>query len=338
MLGSRSRRAALSALALTMAVGAAACSSPAGVPDASGSSVIRLAVQQENFATIPLFLSQDLGFMKSEGLSIETTVGQSTSTMTAGLLGGSFDMQIGGAELLVARQQGAPIIAVAGQNNSPVWSVIAQRGISGLADLRGKTIATSGPDSVSTVALIATLKQVGVQPSEYQQITAGGTAERFAAVQQGRADATVVAAPQEFQAADAGLTSLGSLADALPEFAAGFVVVTTEFATAHSAEMDRFARAWVKTFRWIHDPANKADLVTRVATKLKTPEPIIEKAYDYWLTGKVAGMFPATGRIDPAALDGAVQAFADTGSLPLSKKDITGFVVDDYIERAGSAS
>jgi NitT/TauT family transport system substrate-binding protein len=297
-----------------------------------------MAVQSENFATIPLFLSQDLGFMKNEGLSIETTVGQSTSTMTAGLLGGSFDMQIGGAELLVARQQGAPIVAFAGLNNSPVWSVIARNGVASLADLRGKTIATSGPDSVSTVALIATLKQVGIQPSEYQQITAGGTAERFVAVQQGRADATVVAAPQEFQAADEGMTNLGSLADALPQFAAGFVVATSDFAKSHSAEMDGFSRAWLKTFQWIHDPANKADLVNRVSTKLQVPAPIIEKAYDHLMSGKRSGMFPISGKIDPAALEGAVQAFADTGSLPLSKQDITGFIVDDYIDRVGGGS
>lgn len=333
------RRPGLLAFAMAFVVGTAcACGSPSSSTDSSGNSVIRLAQQQDNFATMPLFLSQDLGFMASEGISIETTIGQSTSTMTAGLLGGSFDIQAGGAELLLARQQGAPIIAFAAENNAPIWSVIATRGITSLSDLQGRTIATSGPDSVSTVALIAALKQVGIQPSQYQQITAGGTSERYGAVQQGRAEATVVASPQEFQAVGDGLTNLGSLAEVLPHFAAGFLVATQDFANSQSAQMDGFCRAYLKTMRWINDPANKAELVKRVAAHLKVPDSIIEQAYDYWTTGEREGTFPASGKIDPAALEGSVQAFVDAGSLPISSKDSSGFIVNDCMDRAGGAS
>lgn len=327
------------AVAVAMSTTACGNSSSGGgsSTDASGKTTIRFAVQQENFATIPMFLSQDLGFMRDEGLSIETTVGQSTSTMTAGLLGGSFDMQVGGAELLVARQQGAPLLAFAGECNSPVWSVIAKPGITRLADLRGRTIATSGPDSVSTVALVATLKNIGLDPDSYSQITAGGTAERYAAVQNGRADATLVASPQEFQAGEVGLRNLGSLFDSLPTFVAGFLVTTKAYAAGHAAVLDRFARAWLRTLRWIHDPANAAELVRRVSASLRVPQPVVRQAYDYWLTGaRATAMFPVDGKIDTVALAGSVRAFVASGSLPASATDLSGFVVDDFMNHAES--
>ncbi|MEV4604370.1 ABC transporter substrate-binding protein [Amycolatopsis sp. NPDC049253] len=303
--------------------------------DEGPAATIRIAVQQQNFSTIPLTLAQDLGFMRDEGLTLDTTVGQATSTMTAGLLGGSFDLQIGGAELLVARAQGAPLVAIAGMCNAPVWSVVAKPGITSLGDLRGKTIATSGPDSVSTVAFVATMKHLGVQPDSYHQITAGGTAERYTAVRNGQADATILSSPLEFQAGEQGLKNLGSLTDALPLFVAGFVATTEAYAAKNAAGLEKFSRAWVRTLRWMHDPANASDLVTRVARILKTPEPVIRQAYQYWLTGpRASALFPVDGKIDPAALAGSARAFVDNGSLKPGQADLTGFIVNDYLDQA----
>ncbi|WP_189314280.1 ABC transporter substrate-binding protein [Streptomyces brasiliensis] len=291
-------------------------------------------MQEQNFATIPLTLSQDLGFMRQEGIEVTVTIGQSTSTMTAGLMGGSFDLQIGGSELVVARQQGAPLIAIDGMCNSPIWSVVAKPGITGLDQLRGRTIATSGPSTVSTVALVATLKRQGIPPGSYRQFTAGGTAERFTAVRNGQADATVVTSPLEFQAVDQGLRNLGSLYDAMPNFASGFVVTTKTFAAHHDAELVGFSRGWLRTLRWMHDPANEHDLVQRVSKILKTPQPVIEQAYGYWLTGKRAeALFPADGKIDLPALNGAIKAFVDHGAMK-KVTSVDGFVVNTYLDRA----
>ncbi|MFI9834514.1 ABC transporter substrate-binding protein [Streptomyces sp. NPDC051913] len=336
MLGACSRRQTLQFL-LASAV-ATGCGSAAGgsgsAGGGSGRKTIRLAVQEQNFATIPLTLSQDLGFMRQEGTEVAVTIGRSTSAMTAGLMGGSFDLQIGGSELVVARQQGAPLIAIDGMCNSPIWSVVTKPGITGLGQLRGRTIATSGPSTVSTVALVATLKRQGLSPDSYRQITAGGTAERFTAVRNGQADATVVTSPLEFQATAQGLRNLGSLYDDMPHFVSGFVVTTKPFASQHDAALVAFSRGWLRTLRWMHDPANKQELVQRVSKILKTPQPVIQQAYGYWLTGKRAqGLFPADGRIDRTALDGAIKAFVDHGAMDKGTS-VDGFVVDTYLDRA----
>ncbi|MFF4837017.1 ABC transporter substrate-binding protein [Streptomyces sp. NPDC001315] len=343
MLSACSRRQTLKTLLAAAAAGTAtACGSLTGNSARAGGSsngkkVLRLAVQEQNFATTPLTLGQDLGFMAKEGLEIRTTIGQSTSTMTAGLMGGSFDLQIGGSELVVARQQGASLIAIAGLCNAPIWSVVAKRGISGLADLRNRTIATSGPSTVSTVALTTTLQKAGLGTGSYRMFTAGGTAERFTAVRNGRADATVVTSPVEFQAAEQGLRRLGSLYDTMPHFASGFVVTTKGFASGHDATLVAFCRAWLHTLRWMHDPANEKELVRRVSRILGSPASVIQQAYEYWLTGKRAdALFPADGKIDIAALEGAVKAFVDHGTMKKGTS-IEGFVDQRFLNRAAGA-
>lgn len=313
---------------------ACASSGGSGGNDQDGPATLRVVIQQVNFASIPLALGEDLNFFKDEDLTLKTTVAESTSTSTAGLVGGSFDLQVGGAELLVAREQGVPVIGVAGMCNAPVWSVVAKKGTKDLKDIKGAVVGTSGPDSVSTVAMVAALKQAGVSPDDYKQITAGGTASRVAALQNGQIDATVVTSPAEFQLVDKGFANLGSLYDTLPAFASGFVATTEQYATSNDEVMVRFSKAWLKTLEYMYDPANKDDLVERVATILETPEVAVAQAYDYWIGGDRV-MFPKDGKIDRDALEGAAEGFVENGTLKQAP-DLSEFVVDTYIDKAAS--
>jgi ABC-type nitrate/sulfonate/bicarbonate transport system substrate-binding protein len=328
-------RSITATLALVCVLGTVTgCSGGEGSDSKDG--VIRMAVQQINFATIPLTLADELGYFEDEGLELDIPVSESTSTTTSGLIGGSFDMQVGGAELLVARAQGAPIIGFAGLCNGPVWSAIAKPGINALEDLKGVTIATSGPDSISTAALVKALRAAGVEPDSYEQVTAGGTSSRFAAVENGQADATIVAAPLEFQAKDFGMTNLGSLYDALPDFASGLVVTTEDYA-AHNAEtVNKFARAYVRGLQYLHDPKNKDDVVARVAAVLETPEDVVSQAYDYWIASD-RKMFPEDGRIDLRALEGAAEALKENGSLE-SIPDLEAFIDNSFVDDAVAGS
>jgi ABC-type nitrate/sulfonate/bicarbonate transport system substrate-binding protein len=114
-------------------------------------TTVRVGAQALLFAHLPYIFADELGYFKEEGIKVRTTVGNEASAMLAtGMMGGQYDILLAGADVMLAAAQGADIKAIAIQSSAPVWSVVADPRLTKFTDLRGKTIATSGPDSIST--------------------------------------------------------------------------------------------------------------------------------------------------------------------------------------------
>lgn len=306
-----------------------------GTADAPAEPVtMRVAMQQNNFACIGLTLADDLGFFEDEGITFEMTIGESTSTMTAGLVGGSFDVQMGGPELILAHQEGVPIVGVASNNNAPVWSFVADEEITDIDGLRGATIGTSGPDTVTTLVVRLALREAGIEDDEYEVVTSGGSGARYTALQQGQIDATVVSSPFEFVAEDEGMSNLGGLVELEPEFNSAVIVVSESFADSRRDDLVRFLRAYVRALEWIHDPANEADLIERSARITELDPEVLQQAYDYWIGGEFGElMFPPDGRISVPSLENVAEGYVDIGVTDTAP-DVDGFVDDQYIDEA----
>src|SRR5436305_241574 len=79
-------------------------------------------------------------------------------------------------------------------------------------DLRGKTIAASGPRAASERAIIDVLEPYGMEMSRDYQVTyVGSQGGRLAALQQGIVDATIIAPPLGLKAREAGYRELVDL-------------------------------------------------------------------------------------------------------------------------------
>jgi putative hydroxymethylpyrimidine transport system substrate-binding protein len=136
-----------------------------------------------------LFTALDRGYFDQAGLDVQTQVPSDPSAPIRQVAAGQVDLAISyEPEVLLARDQGLPVEAVAALVPRPLTSLISlpDAGIQGAADLRGKTVATAGiPYQHEFLDAIA--EDAGLSPDDVDQVDVG--LGLLPAVLSGRADA-----------------------------------------------------------------------------------------------------------------------------------------------------
>lgn len=136
-----------------------------------------------------LFTALERGYFEEAGLEVETLVPTDPSAPIRQVAAGRADLAISyEPEVVLAREQDLPVVAVAALVPRPLTSLISlpEAGIAGPTDLRGKTVATAGIPYQAEF-LDAILSEAGVAPADVTQVDVG--LGLLPAVLSGRADA-----------------------------------------------------------------------------------------------------------------------------------------------------
>ena len=99
-----------------------------------------------------------------------------------------------------------------------------------------------GPKGITKIYVERMLAKNGVKPTDYDALFAGATAARFAALQSGAIDATVLLPPFNFYAESAGFSNLGLTIDYTPELPFSGAVVNTNWAAKNKATARQASR------------------------------------------------------------------------------------------------
>ena len=136
-----------------------------------------------------IYSALDNGHFEEAGLDVKPRVPSDPSAPIKLVAAGEADLAVSYApEVLLARDQGLPVVAVASIVSEPLTSLISlpDAGIADPADLRGKTIATAGiPYQDAFMGRI--LRDARVPEDEVEQVSVGLGLEQ--AVLSGKADA-----------------------------------------------------------------------------------------------------------------------------------------------------
>ena len=140
---------------------------------------------------VPFFVAMKHGFFKDAGLDVELSVTTPGAPMNAALRAGNLDVAIAStAQFLASIAQGVLKGKVIGENTDKAYLMLAKKGITSPAQLRGKTFAVSGLNSGDHVWAEAVLAHYGIKPNEVNWVAVGNPGTRFAALVQGSVDAT----------------------------------------------------------------------------------------------------------------------------------------------------
>lgn len=176
--------------ALVAAALVAGCGEKEERPAASDVAPLELAL---DFYVNPdhagIFQALERGHFEQAGLDVTPRVPSDPSAPIRLVAGGQADLAISYApEVLLARDQGQPVVAVAALVGEPLTSLISlpDARIGDTADLRGKTIATAGIP-YQTAFLDAILEQERIPRNAVDQVDVG--LGLLPAVLSGRADA-----------------------------------------------------------------------------------------------------------------------------------------------------
>jgi putative hydroxymethylpyrimidine transport system substrate-binding protein len=187
------RRAPLAAIVLAVAMLAAACGEKS--EDVSGSPERRqLDLTLDWFPNpdhVAIYEAQSQGYFRDVGLEVRPRVPSDPSAPIKQVAAGRTDLAISyQPEVLLARKQGLPVVAVAALVQRPLTSVMATRksGVRSVRDLRGKRVGTAGIPYQSAY-LKTILSRANVPASSVKETNVG--ASLLAAMLSGKVDATL---------------------------------------------------------------------------------------------------------------------------------------------------
>jgi NitT/TauT family transport system substrate-binding protein len=273
------------------------------------------------------------GFAEQQGLEVDWTYTGSTANTTQQLVAGALDIGNGSIDNFVrAVEAGAQLVAVAGEQAMPTYSLLGQANLTSAADLRGKSIIIGGARDPTLYFLQRMLRPAGLGDADYELTFAGGTSDRYAALQSGGVAAALLAQPFDFAAERQGYRRLVNQWDQPLDYQFIGYAVRREWAQANEDALVRFLRAYRAASRWLHDPRNRDEAIAILTDTVKLQPEDARATYDLVITQLKA--FAPEGEISEGAARGVLESIVALGDLPAPPPPVSRYLDNRYIQAA----
>src|SRR5258705_3007745 len=167
----------------------------------------------------PLFVAMEKGLFAREGIAVELQATTGSMAQMTDLAQGNLEIAMTAFDNVVAYVEGqgeAPIgaqpefFAFLGSDNS-FLSLVAQPDIARPADLRGRAVSVDAATTGYAFALFDMLDQAGLKEGDYAVVKVGGMVQRFDDLRRGGNAATLLSAPYDLLAHQAGVRAIPKL-------------------------------------------------------------------------------------------------------------------------------
>jgi ABC-type nitrate/sulfonate/bicarbonate transport system substrate-binding protein len=247
--------AALTVLSLTSAIAQEKASLRMGVIANSARSISQLG----------LYIAQRRGFLDRENIALEIVPLRGVRYQIEELDKGNVDVSHTATPYLVqAVLAGSDSVAIVGGLANPIFAMLAKPSIKSLADLKGKTIGLSLPVDTITIGSLKLLAKAGVRGGDFTTKELVGTPVRVDCLVKGECDAVPVGQPDDLVLMQKGFTNLGDSLQVIPALQFNVVAARRKWAADHADAVTRYTRAFVGAYRYMNDPANRADVATLI--------------------------------------------------------------------------
>jgi ABC-type nitrate/sulfonate/bicarbonate transport system substrate-binding protein len=162
----------------------------------------------------PLFIAKEGGYYQKYGLDVNLVFGVHPAGI-AMLVSGEGQMVNSSLEqLMQAASKDGSLVLVGSSLNRGMFALMANKDVPNIKALKGKRIAIGQIGDAPYGYLVSLLGKSGLTTRDVQWIPVGtDVSGRAAALQSGRADATLLTAPAYFKVEEAGFRTLANLAD-----------------------------------------------------------------------------------------------------------------------------
>jgi len=286
-----------------------------------GDARITVGLSSVNIAFLPVYVAQEKGFFKDEGLDVQFVMFNAGSTNLQSLMGGDIQM-MGSAfvETLGGRAAGFDIKNFWGICNLMPFELYSNANFRSLKDSKGKRFAISRFGSLTDFLTRATLQHHGVDPKDVTILQIGSTPARFAALSAGAVDASVVWFPVTEIAKGQGFRKLFDLKAMFPEWPYETFAARETWLAKERTDVIKFLRAYQRGVKHTWD--NKDDAVRAMRKYVKIDPAFAPAGYDEYRES-----FPLNGQIAEKVIPVVIEEEFRTGRL---KRKLT---VDEMVDR-----
>jgi len=280
----------------------------------------------------PLFIADAQGFLTANGLKADIIVTGSAANAAQQLVAGSIDIaENSTSQTLEAFIGGAPIEVIMARSTSVPYTILGRKGITSMAQLRGKTIIIGGPNDITHIYMDTLLEKAGIHPADVTYTYAGGTPDRFAALLSGGVDAAILYPPFSFRAESLGYPVIDQVYKYYPIFPVDNFDVDTNRVAGHEEVIVAFLKSFIQGVRYFYDPANRARCIQILVDATNTRPEDAAKTYDFLVAAKY---YSTTGIAAAADFQRVVDAIVKTGDVKPPAPPTAKWVDFRYMQRA----
>ena len=272
-----------------------------------------------SIASIQLFIAQEKGFFRDEGLDAQLNQVRADAAIAAVLTGELFAYDSVGTSVR-AFQKNAPIKILAVNLQSPLFWLVTRPELKSFSELKGKVMGTTSFGGVQHLAGLRMLRRGGLNPEEdITVILAGDPATQLQAIANGAIQIAVLSPPSVILARDK--FKLNVLANALDEFPSFFqsgLAVADKSVSSQKDLVKRVLRARAKANRFFFEMESGASEV--IAKFLKVDLPVARESYRI-----SRNAFTSNGIVSPRQIEEFLKMDAEIAKIPDPLRAIPAF-------------
>jgi NitT/TauT family transport system substrate-binding protein len=206
---------------------------------------LRVAYSAVSGAMSPLWVAQEGGYFKREGLDVELLYIGGGSLLTQSMLSGDVPFAYGPSVPVVnASLRGADLVLIANTGNALVFSIMARPEIKAPAELKGKKVGVTRLGGSTDWALDFALRKWGLERRDVAALQTGGMPEGVAGLSSRAWDAAVLSPPSNFRAKKLGMNELVDVGQLGVVFPNTPVATTRSYIRANRDVVSRFLRGF----------------------------------------------------------------------------------------------
>jgi NitT/TauT family transport system substrate-binding protein len=279
------------------------------------------------------YIADRYGLFAANGIRPDIAVVGVNSGVAQQLTGTAFDIgEVTTTQMVLAVQGGAPLVSIQNSGSGVPYSLIAKKGITSVAQLKGKLISIGGPSDITRPFMDTIMEHAGFKPDDWTYTFAGSSSDRYAALVAGAIDATLLAPPMSFKAIAQGFPVLDEVPKYFPNFPYVTWAVRPAWAKDHADLVVRFIKSQLQAARWLEDPANKQKAIALLMDETNASLDDATKSYAVFVTQE--HYFSTTGTFGPESFARVLQTMIKAGMLPPPAPPPTKFYDNSYAERA----
>src|SRR5499426_955483 len=240
----------------------------------------------------------------------------------------------GGGEKLVAALHGSDAVAIAAEFNNPVYSLIAKPENHTYADLKGKLLGVAAENGSITLSIRKLLARNGLGREDFRTRFVDGTPARLDCLTDGDCAAVPLGQPQDFVAMRRGFRLLGFSTDAVPEYLYTVTAARRPWAAANRDTIVRYVRALSAAFRFIRDPAKRADVVKTIVETTGFAEANAKLTLALYFEPD-RGILPKLGEINLKGMEQVIALMGESETIKAPPPAAERFVDLQYLHAAG---
>ncbi|MGH7852728.1 MAG: ABC transporter substrate-binding protein [Candidatus Binatia bacterium] len=249
----------------------------------AGAAPMRIAYSAISGAMSSLWVAQEGGYFKREGLDTELLYIGGGSLLIQSMLSGEVPFAYGpSVPVINASLRGADLTLIGNTGNALVFSIMSRPDIKQPAQLKNKKVGVTRLGGSTDWALDAAMKQWGLERGrDIVVIQTGGMPEGLAALVSGALDAVVLSPPSNFRAMKAGmheLVDVGQLGIIFPNTP---LSTTKSFIKSNRETALRFLRGFTQGLNRLRTDKEFSMKVLSKYTKVTDPETLAQLHQTY---------------------------------------------------------